>query len=157
MGWSHWKVPSSATPSPLEGLLERWRSTSRVMGGGCRAPAADATDGLVDVCTFRRGSLWHGFRYLAAAQVGCHRWLSDYVCCRARRLRITAGEDVALPVGRRPGWDAAGRDRGPAWPGDFDRANVVPLSLRERAGVGEPTGGSGNFPGLVTAGGSNRH
>ena len=93
----------SPTPSPLRACWALAFNIPRYGWGLPLAPAADATDGLVDVCTFRRGSLWHGFRYLAAAQMGCHRGLSDCVCCRARRLRITADEEVAYQLDGDPG------------------------------------------------------
>lgn len=59
------------------------------------APEADAADGLLDLCAFRRGSLWHGLRYVAAAQLGgWHRRLSDCEMRRARRLRIECDEPL---------------------------------------------------------------
>src|SRR5262249_23651157 len=42
-------------------------------GGGLKiAPQADATDGMLDVCTFRQGGLWHGLYYAAAVMTGTH-------------------------------------------------------------------------------------
>ena len=56
-------------------------------GGSLRfAPDADGSDGLLDVCTFRRGSLWHGLRYLAAVKLGTPS--------AAGRLRPLAGRGV---------------------------------------------------------------
>jgi diacylglycerol kinase family enzyme len=94
---------SSPTPLPLRARWVLAFNIPRYGWGLPLAPAADPTDGLIDVCTFRRGSLWHGLRYLAAAQLGCHRRLSDCVCFRARRLRITADEDVAYQLDGDPG------------------------------------------------------
>ena len=94
---------SAATPSPLRARWVMAFNIPRYGWGLPLAPTADATDGLIDVCTFRQGSLWHGLRYLAAAQVGCHRWLKDCVYCRARRLRITADEEVPYQLDGDPG------------------------------------------------------
>jgi diacylglycerol kinase family enzyme len=58
----------------------------------------------LDVCTFRRGSLRNGLRYVAAAQFGgLHRHLSDCVLCRARRFRIASDEPVAFQMDGDPG------------------------------------------------------
>lgn len=60
-------------------------------GGGLRfAPGADGTDGLLDVCTFRHGSTWHGLRYLAALLARQHGRLADCRRFRAGRMRIEA-------------------------------------------------------------------
>jgi len=67
---------------------------------GC---GADATDGMLDVCTFRHGSLWHGLRYLAAAQFHWQRRLPDCVVARATRLRITAEQPVPYQLDGDPG------------------------------------------------------
>jgi diacylglycerol kinase (ATP) len=68
------------------------------------APEASATDGLLDLCTFRRGSLWNGLRYLVAAQLGArHRRLADCTVRRARRLRIASEEPVAYQIDGDPG------------------------------------------------------
>jgi diacylglycerol kinase (ATP) len=74
-------------------------------GWGLRvAPEAVATDGLLDVCTFRRGSLFHGLRYTAAVQFGgWHRRMGECVMRQARRLRITSEEPVAYQLDGDPG------------------------------------------------------
>jgi len=74
-------------------------------GWGMRvAPQAVPTDGLLDVCAFRRGSLFHGLRYTAAVQLGgWHRRLSDCVTRQARQLRITSEEPVAYQLDGDPG------------------------------------------------------
>jgi len=62
-------------------------------GGGLRfAPDADGTDGLLDVCMFRRGSTWHGLRYLAALLVRRHRRLADCRVFRTGRMRVEADD-----------------------------------------------------------------
>lgn len=68
------------------------------------APEAVATDGWLDVCTFRRGSLPSGLLYLAAVQFGgWHMRLADCKRRRARRLRITSDQPVAYQLDGDPG------------------------------------------------------
>ena len=67
------------------------------------ASRADATDGLLDVCTFRRGSLWHGLRYAAAVLSGRHERLADCTACRVRRLKITSEAEVPYQLDGDPG------------------------------------------------------
>ncbi|HLA84061.1 MAG TPA: diacylglycerol kinase family protein, partial [Thermoguttaceae bacterium] len=59
-------------------------------GGLPFAPDADGTDGQLDVCTFRRGSMWHGLRYFFALARRRHMRLNDCRTFRATRLRIEA-------------------------------------------------------------------
>jgi len=91
-------------PSPV---AARWVFVCNLprYGWGMRvAPEALPTDGLLDVCTFRRGSLFHGLRYTAAVQLGgWHRRLSDCVTRQARQLRITSEEPVAYQLDGDPG------------------------------------------------------
>lgn len=58
------------------------------------APWADQTDGLLDLCTFRRGSLPVGLWYVAAIHLGLHRRLADCTTARVRRVRITSDAAV---------------------------------------------------------------
>lgn len=64
------------------------------------APDAVATDGLLDVCTFERGSVGNVGRYLWHVIWGSHLRLSDAKLTRSRQLRIVAagGADVAYQV-----------------------------------------------------------
>jgi diacylglycerol kinase (ATP) len=59
------------------------------------APDAEGDDGLLDVCTFRRGSFGHGLWYLVNVVLGRHRRLADCSTTRVRRIRIEA--DVPVP------------------------------------------------------------
>jgi diacylglycerol kinase family enzyme len=73
-------------------------------GGGLRlAPQADGTDGLLDVCAFRRGTLWHGLQYTAAVLLGWHQALADCTARRVRRLRITSPAEVPYQLDGDPG------------------------------------------------------
>ena len=67
------------------------------------APEADGADGLLDVCTFRQGGLWHGLYYTAAVLTGTHRWLTDFAQRRVGRLRVTSGSHVPYQLDGDPG------------------------------------------------------
>jgi diacylglycerol kinase family enzyme len=73
-------------------------------GGGLQiAPEADAADGLLDVCTFRHGGLWHGLYYTAAVMTGTHHWLHDFATRRSGSFRVTAEGQVPYQVDGDPG------------------------------------------------------
>lgn len=73
-------------------------------GGGFRiAPQADGCDGLLDVCAFRRGSLWHGLRYAAAILAGRHQRMADCLVRRTRRLRVSSEAEVPYQLDGDPG------------------------------------------------------
>lgn len=57
-------------------------------------PEAVATDGLLDVSTFRRGGLWTGLRYLWSVVRGRLRRCADCRMWRTRRVRIESDEPV---------------------------------------------------------------
>ncbi|MGO8690609.1 MAG: diacylglycerol/lipid kinase family protein [Thermoguttaceae bacterium] len=87
-------------------LTARWLFAFNLpcYGGGLRiAPQADGSDGLLDVCMFRRGNVWHGLRYLGAVLLGRHQALADCTIRRARRLRITAEDEVPYQLDGDPG------------------------------------------------------
>lgn len=68
------------------------------------APRAVPTDGLLDLCTFARGSLVSGLRYALAIQLGgWHGRLADCGMRRARRFRITSEEPVPYQLDGDPG------------------------------------------------------
>lgn len=52
------------------------------------APDAVATDGLLDVCTFERGSAWSVLRYLWHVKRGCHLALADAALKQYGRFRL---------------------------------------------------------------------
>jgi diacylglycerol kinase family enzyme len=73
-------------------------------GGGLDiAPQADGCDGLLDVCTFRRGGLWHGLRYAAAIFLGRHGRLTDFAVRRVARLRIESDAEMPYQLDGDPG------------------------------------------------------
>ncbi len=82
------RQPAESSPSKVHWIFA---FNLPCYGGGLRfAPEADGTDGLLDVCTFRRGSTWHGLRYLSALVLRRHRRLADCRFSRSGRLRIEA-------------------------------------------------------------------
>lgn len=67
------------------------------------APQAVGTDGALDLCTFRRGSFWHGLRYLASVILKRHQRLADYSALRVTRLRIECDEPAPYQLDGDPG------------------------------------------------------
>lgn len=84
------------------------------------APQADGADGLLDVCTFQRGSLRSTVRYLWHVARGNHLVLADAALARCPRFRVeTVGADAVA-------WQMDG-DYGGTLPVDVD---VLPGALR---------------------------
>jgi diacylglycerol kinase family enzyme len=96
------------TGHPLEPISHgvRWLFAFNLpcYGAGLQiAPEADGADGLLDVCTFRHGGLWHGLYYTAAVLTGTHHWLTDFAQRRAGRLRVTSDSNVPYQLDGDPG------------------------------------------------------
>ncbi len=73
-------------------------------GGGFRLPAgADGTDGLLDVCSFRHGSLRHGVQLAIAALLGQQQHLAAWEMRRSKRIRISSGQPVPYQLDGDPG------------------------------------------------------
>jgi diacylglycerol kinase family enzyme len=66
-------------------------------------PEASGTDGLLDVCTFKEGSLWNGLLYLGGVLLGQHQSWTDCVTTRTRRLRIESSGEVPYQLDGDPG------------------------------------------------------
>ncbi len=69
----------------------------RYAGGLSIVPQADETDGLLDLCTLRRGRFWPGIKYLAAVVFRWHARLRDCEMKQAKRLRIEPVDGMAIP------------------------------------------------------------
>jgi YegS/Rv2252/BmrU family lipid kinase len=67
------------------------------------APEADATDGLLEICAFRRGSFFSGLRYLFSVAMSQHRELDDCTYVQASRARIETQGDVPYQLDGDPG------------------------------------------------------
>lgn len=90
----------------LPPIVARWVFVCNMprYGWGLRlAPSADGRDGLLDLCTYRRGSLWQGLRYVAWTQLGRHPRLADCCLRQVRRVRIESGEPVEYQLDGDPG------------------------------------------------------
>jgi diacylglycerol kinase (ATP) len=99
----HWEEEDAATSSA------RWLFVFNLpcYGGGLAefriAPDADGFDGLLDVCSLRRGRLWPGLKYVAAISLGMQQRLADWGNRRARRLQITSDAKVPYQLDGDPG------------------------------------------------------
>lgn len=67
------------------------------------APDAVGTDGLLDVCTFKKGSLWNGLKYLGGIVAGRHQTWDDCQTRQVRRVRIQSAADVPYELDGDPG------------------------------------------------------
>lgn len=75
----------------------------RYAAGLSLVPQADGTDGRLDVCTFREGSLLSGLMYLAGVVAGQHQNWEDCTTAQVRSLRIEAEEPVPFQLDGDPG------------------------------------------------------
>jgi diacylglycerol kinase family enzyme len=60
------------------------------------APDAEATDGLLDVCTFERGKVWSVLRYLWHVRRGAHLKLADAGMIRCGRFRLESADSSPI-------------------------------------------------------------
>jgi diacylglycerol kinase (ATP) len=89
-----------------EELTARWVfvvNVPRYAGGLNLARGATGDDGLLDVCTFREGSLWNGLVYLGGIMLGQQESMQDYNHIRTRRLTIEASAAVPFQLDGDPG------------------------------------------------------
>jgi diacylglycerol kinase family enzyme len=101
-------APADAGPeSPLsEEIVARWVfvvNLPRYAGGLQFAPQASGTDGLVDLCTFKEGSLWSGLLYLGGVMLGQHAAMEDFEHVQTRRLAIESTAAVPYQLDGDPG------------------------------------------------------
>lgn len=66
-------------------------------------PDADGTDGLLDLCTFRKGSFLSGLRYLSQVVMKRHASSADVVKLRTPRIRVESDEPVPYELDGDPG------------------------------------------------------
>lgn len=95
------ELPGLSSP-----LLARWTFAVNLPCyalGLTTAPGATGTDGLLDICTFRKGSILHGLRYLAAVVLGRQASLPDCTTLQLPRLRLESDRPVPYQVDGDPG------------------------------------------------------
>lgn len=95
-------IPTDAWPA----LSARWVfvvNLPRYAGGLCFSSQASGTDGLLDLCSFREGSLWNGLLYLGGVYLGQHEGWKDFQHVATRRLRIEGDPDTPFQLDGDPG------------------------------------------------------
>ena len=88
-------APADAAPDAelTHEITARWVfvvNLPRYARGLSFSPRASGTDGLLDVCTFKAGSLWSGLMYLGGVMLGQHETMEDFTRVQTRRLRVEA-------------------------------------------------------------------
>jgi diacylglycerol kinase family enzyme len=100
-------APAESCESELTAeITARWVfvvNLPRYAGGLSFAPAASGTDGLLDVCTFKEGSLWSGLVYLSGVMLGQHESMQDFVRIQTRHLRIDSTGPAPYQLDGDPG------------------------------------------------------
>ena len=77
----------------------------RYAGGLSFSPQASGTDGLLDVCTFKEGSLWSALLYLGSVMLGQHEEMEDFQRVQTRRLRVEPASPASFQLDGDPGGD----------------------------------------------------
>jgi diacylglycerol kinase family enzyme len=105
----HYAPADAGDGAPLtEQIAARWVfvvNLPRYAGGLSFAPQASGTDGLLDVCTFKSGSLWNGLVYLSGVMLAQHQSMQDFVRVQTRHLRIESPEAAPYQLDGDPGGD----------------------------------------------------
>ena len=87
-------------------LTARWVfvvNLPRYAGGLNFAPSASGTDGLLDICTFREGSLWSGLLYLGGVVLGQHEAMEDFFQAHSTEMKIESKAQVPYQIDGDPG------------------------------------------------------
>jgi diacylglycerol kinase family enzyme len=102
-------VPAGEPPLPENEwpmLTARWVfvvNLPRYAGGLCFSSRASGTDGLLDLCSFREGSLWNGLLYLGGVYLGQHEGWKDFQHVATRRMVIEGETDTPFQIDGDPG------------------------------------------------------
>ncbi|MCO6455280.1 MAG: protein BmrU [Pirellulaceae bacterium] len=100
------RLPDDGVPGECEVIEARWAfvvNLPRYACGLSLAPEASGHDGLLDVCTFRRGSLLSGLRYLGGVILGRHAMGRECRIVRTPWVRISSPEQVPVQMDGDPG------------------------------------------------------
>lgn len=84
----------------------RWAFVSNLpiyAGNLCFSPRATGSDGLLDICAFRQGTVWAGLRYLAGVALRQHVRMSDCISAEATQVVIESDEPVPYQLDGDPG------------------------------------------------------
>jgi YegS/Rv2252/BmrU family lipid kinase len=100
-------APAEAAGDELSAeIAARWVfvvNLPRYAGGLSFAPGATGTDGLLDVCTFKEGSLWYGLMYLSGVVLGQHESMQDFLRVKTQRLVIESASPARYQLDGDPG------------------------------------------------------
>jgi diacylglycerol kinase family enzyme len=100
-------APAESSENELTSeITARWVfvvNLPRYAGGLSFAPQASGTDGLLDLCTFKEGSLWSGLVYLSGVMLGQHESMEDFARVHTRRLRIESTGPAPYQLDGDPG------------------------------------------------------
>ncbi|MDX1945625.1 MAG: diacylglycerol kinase family lipid kinase [Pirellulaceae bacterium] len=99
-------APEGGSWGNAETISARWVfvvNLPRYAGGLSFAPDASGADGLLDVCTFKSGSLWNALLYLGSVMLGQHEGMQDFVRVRTTRLQIEADAPTPYQLDGDPG------------------------------------------------------
>jgi Sphingosine kinase and enzymes related to eukaryotic diacylglycerol kinase len=103
-----YELPESCESDQMAEIAARWVfvvNLPRYAGGLSFAPQASGTDGLLDVCTFKEGSLWSGLVYLSGVMLGQHESMQDFARVRTRRLTVGSAGPAPYQLDGDPGGD----------------------------------------------------
>jgi diacylglycerol kinase (ATP) len=98
---------SKDAPDQWQLVRARWAFVTnlpRYARGLKFSPGAVGTDGLFDLCTFRKGSLMNGLMYLGGVAVGQHEKFAGCEIVKATHIRLESDEeDVPIQLDGDPG------------------------------------------------------
>lgn len=92
-----------ARAAGIEGKWVFVVNVPRYAGGLNIAPGASGSDGLLDICTFKEGSLWSGLMYLGEVMFGQHQLLEDFSQVQAGEVRVESDSPVPYQLDGDPG------------------------------------------------------
>ena len=101
----HTALDGSRWPNVITGKWVFIVNLPRYAGGLNFAPRALGDDGLLDICTFRTGSIWSGLWYLCGAAWGVHESMRDFQTVQTDHLRIEAAGPASYQLDGDPGGD----------------------------------------------------